>query len=76
MEESILLTKEADEEVGAAWTKALRDSGSTGLNQLAILMISMDLMYLLNQVKKHLCHLLYIRNVDRDLIESRLSNSP
>ena len=39
--------KVADEELGAACTKASRDSGFTGLNQLAILsdLYGFDLLY-------------------------------
>ena len=37
MEESILFMKVEDEEVGAAWTKASRDSRFSGLSQLALL---------------------------------------
>ena len=80
--------KIADEEVGTAYTRASRDSGFTGLSQLAILYdlygfdvlfdSPIDLMHNLprNPVKKHLHRLLDSGNVNRDLIESRLSNFP
>jgi len=70
MEESILLVKIADKEVGAAYTRASRDSGSTGLNQLAILydLYGFDVLFdspidlshnlPMNPVKNHLRHLL------------------
>lgn len=85
MEESILLMKKEDEEVGAAWTRASRESGFTALSQLALLYdlygfdvlfdTTIDLMHNLpmNPVKKHLCRLLDTGNVNRDLIELRLS---
>ena len=71
-------------------TRASRDSGCTGLSQLAILYYlygldvpfdsPIDLMHNLpmNPVKKHLHCLLDSGNVNRDLIdhESRLSNFP
>ena len=71
-------------------TRTSRDSGVTGLSQLAILYdlygydvpfdSPIDLMHNLpmNPVKKHLHHLLDSGNVNRDLIdhELRLSNFP
>ena len=88
MEASIPLMKIADEEVGTAWNRASRDSGFTGLSKLAILYdlygfdvlldTPIDLMHNLpmNPVKKHLRRLFDTGNVNKDLIESRLSNFP
>ena len=88
MEESIPQMKIADEEIGAAWNRVSRDSGFTGLSQLSVLYdlygfdilfdTPIDLMHNLpmNPVKKHLRRLLESGNIDRDLIESRLSNFP
>ena len=88
MEESIPLMKKADEEEGAAWTRVSRDSGFTGLSKLVTLYklygfyvlfdTPIDLMHNLpmNPVKKHLRRLLDSGNVNKDVIESRLSSFP
>lgn len=85
MEATFRQMKIADEEVGAAWVRVLRDSGFTGLSQLAILSdlygfdvlldTPSDLMHNLpmNPVKKHLRHLIDTGNVNR---ESRLMSFP
>lgn len=85
MEATFRQMKIADEEVGAAWVRVSRDSGFTGLSQLALLSdlygfdvlfdTPTDLMHKLpmNLVKKHLRHLIDTGNVNK---ESRLASFP
>ena len=88
MSESIPLMKRSDEEEGAAWSRISRDSGFTGISKLVTLYnlygfdvlfdTPIDLMHNLpmNPVKKHLRRLLESGNVNKDVIESRLSSFP